>query len=139
MVNELSVSLCQYQHLFSSPQVVCVCYTGVLTKPDRIPTGEEQNWLGFIRNEKEPLENNWFCVKQPSSNDLKQNWTWMQARQKEAEFFSGTSPWNELETVYARYLRTENLVTRLSQVLSDLIGKRYVACPDMNVCVQKLK
>ena len=63
----------------------------------------------------------------------------MQARQKEAEFFSGTSPWNELETVYARYLRTENLVIRLSQVLSDLIGKRYVVCLDMNICIQDLK
>ncbi|KAF5355093.1 hypothetical protein D9756_005579 [Leucocoprinus leucothites] len=97
---------------------------GVLTKPDRIPTGEEQNWLQFIRNEKEPLQNNWYCVKQPSSNDLKQNWTWEQARQKEDEFFLGTSPWNEIEPLYARYLRTKNLVERLSQVLSELIAKR---------------
>jgi hypothetical protein len=44
---------------------------GVLTKPDRIPTGEEANWIPFIRNEKETLENNWYCVKQPSSSDIK--------------------------------------------------------------------
>lgn len=31
---------------------------GVLTKPDRIPDGEEGNWLPFLFNEKEPLENN---------------------------------------------------------------------------------
>ncbi|PPQ91265.1 hypothetical protein CVT25_006382 [Psilocybe cyanescens] len=37
---------------------------GVLIKSDRIPTGEEVNWLPFNRNEKEPLENGWFCVKQ---------------------------------------------------------------------------
>ncbi|KXN93011.1 Interferon-induced GTP-binding protein Mx [Leucoagaricus sp. SymC.cos] len=97
---------------------------GVLTKPDRIPGGEEQNWLQFIRNEKEPLQNNWFCVKQPSSSDLKNNWTWEYARKKEAEFFAGTSPWNELESMYARYLQTRNLVERLSQVLSELIAKR---------------
>ncbi|KAF7782858.1 hypothetical protein Agabi119p4_2234 [Agaricus bisporus var. burnettii] len=96
---------------------------GVLTKPDRIPAGEEQNWLKFIRNEKEPLQNNWFCVKQPASSDLKNNWTWQQARQKEDEFFTATSPWNELEAMYVRYLRTKNLVERLSQVLSDLIAK----------------
>ncbi|XP_006461470.1 hypothetical protein AGABI2DRAFT_192973 [Agaricus bisporus var. bisporus H97] len=96
---------------------------GVLTKPDRIPAGEEQSWLKFIRNEKEPLQNNWFCVKQPASNDLKNNWTWQQARQKEDEFFTATSPWNELEAMYVRYLRTKNLVERLSQVLSDLIAK----------------
>jgi hypothetical protein len=97
---------------------------GVLTKPDRIPIGEEMNWLPFIRNEKEPLENNWFCVKQPSSNDLKSNITWKQARQSEHDFFSTKSPWCELDSIYQKYLRTQNLVERLSSILSDLIAKR---------------
>ncbi|KAJ3503458.1 hypothetical protein NLJ89_g8422 [Agrocybe chaxingu] len=97
---------------------------GVLTKPDRIPIGEESNWLPFIRNEKETLENNWFCVKQPSSNDLKTSMTWAQARQKEDQFFASTSPWCELDGMYQKYLRTSNLVERLSLVLSDLISKR---------------
>jgi len=95
-----------------------------LTKPDRIPTGEETNWLPFIRNEKEPLVNNWFCVKQPSSNDLKSNLTWDQARKREDTFFSSTAPWSELDSVYQKYLRTGNLVDRLSSILSDLISKR---------------
>lgn len=99
---------------------------GVLTKPDRIPVGEESSWLPFLRNEKEPLKNNWFCVKQPSSNDLKQQWTWEQARSKEDDFFATTAPWNELEGIYAKYLRTGNLVERLSHVLSDLVAKRCV-------------
>jgi hypothetical protein len=98
--------------------------SGVLTKPDRIPTGEEFEWLKFIKNEKEPLENNWYCVKQPSSNDLKQRWTWKQAREKESDFFAATAPWCELEGLYQKYLRTSNLVERLSSVLSDLIAKR---------------
>ncbi|KAF9558114.1 hypothetical protein CPC08DRAFT_639388 [Agrocybe pediades] len=97
---------------------------GVLTKPDRIPMGEEPNWLPFIRNEKEPLVNNWFCVKQPSSNDLKANLTWEQARKREDTFFSSTAPWCELDSVYQKYLRTGNLVDRLSLILSDLISKR---------------
>ena len=100
---------------------------GVLTKPDRIPTGEESNWLPFIRNEKEPLENNWFCVKQPSSADLKANITWSQARQMENDFFSSKAPWCDLEGIYQKYLRTGNLVERLSSVLSDLITKRFVS------------
>ncbi|KAJ3560217.1 hypothetical protein NP233_g10983 [Leucocoprinus birnbaumii] len=103
---------------------------GVLTKPDRIPLGEEPGWLKFIKNEKEPLENNWYCVKQPSSNDLKQNWTWQQAREKEKEFFSSTAPWCELEGMYQKYLRTSNLVERLSSVLSDLIAKRLPEIQD---------
>ncbi|TFK21930.1 hypothetical protein FA15DRAFT_644882 [Coprinopsis marcescibilis] len=97
---------------------------GVLTKPDRIPTGEESNWLPFIRNEKESLENNWYCVKQPSSSDLKNNITWEGARRREDEFFSMTSPWCELEAYYQKYMRTSNLVDRLSSILSDLIAKR---------------
>ncbi len=88
--------------------------------------GEESSWLRFIRNEKESLENGWFCVKQPSSNDLKQQWTWEEARRKEDEFFASTAPWNELDGMYAKYLRTGNLVERLSNVLSDLISQRCV-------------
>ncbi|KAF8959975.1 P-loop containing nucleoside triphosphate hydrolase protein [Flammula alnicola] len=77
------------------------------------------NWLPFIRNEKESLENNWFCVKQPSSNDLKSNITWAQAR-----------AWCDLEGIYQKYLRTSNLVERLSSVLSDLISKRLPQIQD---------
>ncbi|PPR05458.1 hypothetical protein CVT24_008227 [Panaeolus cyanescens] len=97
---------------------------GVLTKPDRIPTGEEDNWIPYIRNEKEPLDNNWFCVKQPSSDELKTIKGWAAARKQEDDWFSSTSPWCELDGVYQKYLRTRNLVERLSSVLSDLISKR---------------
>ena len=97
---------------------------GVLTKPDRIPTGEETNWIPFIRNEKETLENNWYCVKQPSSSDIKTGITWSQARQREQDFFAMTPPWSELDAVYQKYLKTYNLVERLSSILSDLISKR---------------
>ncbi|KAF9230465.1 hypothetical protein BU15DRAFT_83597 [Melanogaster broomeanus] len=32
----------------------------VLTKPDHIPIGDEPSWLKIIRNETEPLVNNWY-------------------------------------------------------------------------------
>src|SRR5204863_319349 len=51
------------------PQLI-VAIEGVLTKPDRIPPGEEERWLRFIRNEVEPLENGWYCVKLPNSKSL---------------------------------------------------------------------
>jgi hypothetical protein len=98
----------------------------VLTKPDRIPVGEEHDWLPFIKNEKEALENNWYCVKQPSSNDLKNKWSWEEARRRENDFFASTAPWSELEAMYQKYLRTSPLVERLSSILSDLIAKRCV-------------
>ncbi|KAF6746771.1 P-loop containing nucleoside triphosphate hydrolase protein [Ephemerocybe angulata] len=103
---------------------------GVLTKPDRIPDGEQIHWLPFIRNEREPLDNNWYCVKQPSSSDIKQNITWDDARKREDDYFSMTSPWNELDSIYLKYLRTKNLVDRLSNVLSDLIAKRLPEIQD---------
>jgi hypothetical protein len=80
--------------------------TGVLTKRDRIPAGDEHSWLSLIPNEKESLENNWYCVKQPGPNDLKQGITWSEARKREDEFFSMTQPWNELDGIYQKYLRT---------------------------------
>ncbi|KAG6887851.1 hypothetical protein C0995_012216 [Termitomyces sp. Mi166 len=97
---------------------------GVLTKPDRIPTGEEQNWISILRNEKEPLENGWYCVKQPSSADIAAGMTWEKARKREDEFFASTAVWSDLDEMYKRYLRTRNLVERLSALLSDLISKR---------------
>jgi hypothetical protein len=96
-----------------------------LTKPDRIPVGEENSWLPFIRDEKEQLENNWFCVKQPSSNELKLKMDWTQARQAEDDFFSSRAPWSTLEDTYQKYLKTGNLVERLSNILFDLIEARY--------------
>ncbi|KIM36796.1 hypothetical protein M413DRAFT_13760 [Hebeloma cylindrosporum] len=96
---------------------------GVLTKPDRIPKGEESSWFSFIRNEKEPLKNGWFCVKQPDSEALKAKITWSKARENEINFFA-SQLWTELELEYQRRLGTENLVKKLSVILSDLIAKR---------------
>ncbi|KAF9258360.1 hypothetical protein L218DRAFT_964522 [Marasmius fiardii PR-910] len=97
---------------------------GVLTKPDRIDRGDENAWLGFIRGEEQPLHNHWFCVKQPSTSELQRGITWDEARKREDDFFSTTTPWSELDPMYQKYLRTSNLVDRLSIILSDLISKR---------------
>jgi Dynamin central region len=98
-------------------------HIGVLTKPDRIPTGEVANWLPFIRNEKEPLKNGWYCVKQPGSEAIKDGISWAQARKEEETFFAGWS--EELDAVYHKHLTTSSLVERLSLILSDLISKRF--------------
>ncbi|KAG5634396.1 hypothetical protein H0H81_002114 [Sphagnurus paluster] len=102
----------------------CKRTIGVLTKPDRIPTGEEPNWISLIRNEKEALDNGWYCVKQPSSAQINAGMTWAGARKSEDVFFASTPAWSELDSMYQKYLRTGNLVERLSIILSDLISKR---------------
>ncbi|KAI5117952.1 hypothetical protein M0805_004717 [Coniferiporia weirii] len=94
---------------------------GVLTKPDRIEPGEEQRWIKCLRNESQPLELGWFCVKQPDPAQLKQGITWKEAREREREFFSSREPWCDLSP---RNLGTPQLVARLSDTLSDLIAKR---------------
>ncbi|KAG9308178.1 P-loop containing nucleoside triphosphate hydrolase protein [Chiua virens] len=97
---------------------------GVLTKPDRIPAGDEHAWLRILRNETEPLSNNWYCVKQPSSQDVLRGITWSEARRQENNWFSSTQPWCSLESQYHQFLRTSFLVRRLSVILSELIAKR---------------
>lgn len=102
---------------------------GVLTKPDRIPAGEESMWLKFIRNEQEPLVNHWYCVKQPGSQMLKDGISWAEARKEENNFFALTQPWSSMESQYQKFLRTSNLTERLSTILSELIAKRL---PDIH-------
>ncbi|KAL4248958.1 hypothetical protein ABKN59_007409 [Abortiporus biennis] len=97
---------------------------GVLTKPDRIPPGEEDRWLRLIKNEVEQLDNGWFCVKQPDSATLKAGITWSKARDAERDYFSLKHPWSDLELTHQRRLGTSNLANCLSDILSDLIGKR---------------
>ncbi|KAG2121234.1 P-loop containing nucleoside triphosphate hydrolase protein [Suillus clintonianus] len=97
---------------------------GVLTKPDRIPAGEESTWLKYIRNEQEPLVNHWYCVKQPGSQTLKKGISWAEARKQENDFFALTQPWSTIEPQYQKFLRTSNLTERLSMILSELIAKR---------------
>ncbi|KAG1734532.1 P-loop containing nucleoside triphosphate hydrolase protein [Suillus lakei] len=97
---------------------------GVLTKPDRIPAGEENAWLKFIRNEQEPLVNHWYCVKQPGSQTLKNGISWAEARKQENDFFALTQPWSTVEPQYQKFMRTSNLTERLSTILSELIAKR---------------
>jgi GTP-binding protein EngB required for normal cell division len=108
---------------------------GVLTKPDRISPGDEDRWLNILRNQTEPLENNWYCVKQPSSISLTTGISWADARKQENEFFSMTSPWSTLDPMYQKYLRTSNLTDRLSTILSDLISRRL---PQIQEELQKL-
>ena len=101
----------------------------MLTKPDRIAAGDEENWIRFIRNDFKPLENGWFSVKQPDSVALQQGITWEEARASERDYFAWTAPWSALDYAHQQQLGTANLTERLSSLLSGLISKRYVYGP----------
>ncbi|KAI9441570.1 P-loop containing nucleoside triphosphate hydrolase protein [Lactarius indigo] len=97
---------------------------GVLTKPDRIPAGEEAMWIGKIRSGGVDGGIEYFSVKNPDSQDIRNGITYEQAREREAEFFSTREPWSNLEWLCQRRLGTDKLTKRLGQVLSSLISKR---------------
>jgi hypothetical protein len=99
---------------------------GVLTKPDRIPVGEETTWISKIQNGGNDGGIEYYSVKNPDSQDIRNRITYEQAREKEAEFFATRSPWSNLEWLYQRRLGTDKLTRRLGQVLSNLIAKRQV-------------
>jgi hypothetical protein len=109
------------------PEELFIPSLGVLTKVDRIDAGTHASWLKILKNEEEPLVNNWFCVKQPSASELKLGITYEEARERENSFFATTAPWKDLDPMYQKYLKTSNLIGRLSNLLSDLIAKRYVS------------
>jgi hypothetical protein len=110
-------------------------FPGVLTKPDRIQPGDEPSWLRILRNETEPLVNNWYCVKQPASQTLSLGITWADARRQETEFFAIAQPWSSLDPRYQKFLGTGNLTERLSLILSELIAKRWVGMSDDDTCL----
>ena len=116
-------------------------FTGVLTKPDRIPATEEENWLPYIRGEQKVDTTKWFCVKCPDSETLKSGITWEVARQEELSWFSNKAPWSTLEDSFRQRLGTGNLTRCLSEKLCDLIAERFVyfhECPQNGLCSNTL-
>jgi hypothetical protein len=64
----------------------------------------------------------WFCVKQPSPIELEEKLTWLQARQREEEFFSTQQPWLSQPQGVRQYLGTARLTSRLTEILYDSIA-----------------
>jgi hypothetical protein len=120
----IGLSVCRQGHLACGTMNDGLL-TGVLTKPDRIPKTEEENWLPYIRGERGDTTL-WFCVKCPSSQQIGSGITWEEAREKEAAFFSRVAPWSTLDKAFRQKLGTSNLTRCLSDKLCDLIADRFV-------------
>ena len=99
-------------------------HVGVLTKPDRIPVGEEDIWINKIQHGGKDGKIEYYSVKNPESQDIRNGIKYEQARENEAEFFSTRAPWSGLDWPYKRRLGTDKLTRRLGQVLTDLIARR---------------
>ncbi|KAF8270214.1 P-loop containing nucleoside triphosphate hydrolase protein [Lactarius quietus] len=103
---------------------------GVLTKPDRIPAGDEASWVNRIQSGGKDGGIEYFSVKNPDSQDIRNGITYEQAREKETEFFETKAPWSTLEWLYKSRLGTDKLTMRLGKVLSSLIAKRLPELQD---------
>jgi hypothetical protein len=68
----------------------------------------------------------YFSVKNPDSQDIKNGITYDQARKKEVEFFATQAPWSSLDWLCQQRLGTEKLTKHLGEALSSLISKRQV-------------
>ena len=99
-------------------------YLAVLTKPDRIPTGEEHSWLQLLHNQGEPHKHGWYCVKQPSGEQMREGMTWSEARAAETAFFNESNPWSSLDALARCRLGTVPLTKALGEILFALIAKR---------------
>jgi hypothetical protein len=84
------------------PEDLFIPSLGVLTKVDRIDIGTYVSRLKILKNEDEPLVNNWFCIKQPSASELKAGITYEEARGRENSFFATTAPWKDLDPAYQK-------------------------------------
>ncbi|CAE7110326.1 unnamed protein product [Rhizoctonia solani] len=108
---------------------------GVLTKPDRIEQGQENQWTPLVTGRQSALANGWFCVKQLSPRDREAGLTWEEARAQEHEFFETTGAWSSIGTEHKASLGSKNLALKLGEVLSREIQKRL---PSIRLEVDRL-
>jgi hypothetical protein len=108
---------------------------GVLTKPDRISAGDEAGWVNKIQRGGKDGNIEYFSVKNPDTQEIRDGITYEEARKNEAVFFSTIAPWSNLEWLYQRRLGTDKLTSRLGQLLSTLISKRL---PEMQEELDRL-
>jgi hypothetical protein len=98
---------------------------GVLTKPDRIPAGDDREWTSLVTcTDPHGGDMQWFVVKNPDSVALQQGVTWEESRQEETIYFASDPTWRSIGDEYKERLGTEHLVHKLSDMLSDLIVKK---------------
>ncbi len=74
-------------------------------------------------------------MKQPDSQAVAEGITWEEARSQEELFFAQVQPWSSLDVGTRQQLGTANLTERLSDILSELIAKRYVAWLDTTMAM----
>ena len=104
---------------------------GVLTKPDLVDKGAEDEVIKILTNVKRPLQHGYFMLKNRSQDEVARNISFEEARQSEIDFFAN-SPYADVAQ--------ENLgIEALSSALTELLVHRIeIALPDIKTEVQQV-
>jgi hypothetical protein len=73
---------------------------------------------GYTDKEGDGIE--YFSVKNPDSQDIKNGITYEQARKKEVEFFTTQAPWSNLDWLCQQRYREAHKTSRRSSVQFDI-------------------
>jgi interferon-induced GTP-binding protein Mx1 len=91
---------------------------GVLTKPDTIGEGNEEEVMHVVLGLRKPLKLGYLMVKNRSQKQIDEGLTLMDARSLETTFFSAHP---QFGSANASYFGVENLMSRLTSVLVQRI------------------
>lgn len=90
---------------------------GVLTKPDRVQTGESfSQWVEILEGDKFALGHGYYVIRNNPDTSIEHS----KARDEEAEFFSA-APWATELSLYQERFGTRHLQTALSCLLLEQI------------------
>ena len=94
---------------------------GVLTKPDLVTRGRNMQIGRMLNDETFKLGNGWFVTKQLSQEEVDNNVSHSQAREREEAFFDTQDPWNSSLRDFAARFGISNLQDSLSHKLTEHI------------------
>ena len=80
----------------------------------------------MVEGKENALAMQWFAVKQPNPQELKDGICWEEAREEEYTYFSQEKPWSSMTAKRRMQLGSQHLSRKLGEHLSNLIAKTYV-------------
>ena len=108
---------------------------GVLTKPDRVQSGESfDQWRLMLSGDKYVVAHGYYVVKNPGQSSLDRGIDHSEARAEEVEFFTTSEPWRSELSGFSEHFGTARLQAALSQKLTNQILTRCVKRPLSSRC-----
>lgn len=104
---------------------------GVLTKPDLIDDGAENEVAEVLSNRRKPLSLGYIMLKNRSQREVAERLSYAEARENEIEYFSSHHTWSRMRS---ELFGVEHLVEKITKVLVNQI---YDALPSMKAEVVK--